>query len=80
MATDWTKVANSILTIAQAAPGYIGTAATVISALETVYTEVRSELSNTDQAAIDKALADAKAADAEATAKADAALDTAASH
>jgi hypothetical protein len=78
MATDWTKVANSILTIAQAAPGYIGMAATVISAVETVYSEVRSELSNKDQAAIDQALADAKAADAAATARADTALDEAA--
>jgi hypothetical protein len=64
-------IATAILAIIQNAPFLINEA-------KTLYDAVRGDLSATDITEIDAALAKAQAADALATAKADAALDAAA--
>lgn len=63
-------IAEAILALIQFAPA-------AISEVTAVYNAVRDDLSTTDQATIDAALAHAMDADAIATAKADAALDAA---
>jgi len=63
-------IVTAILTLIQVAP-------TAITEIISVYNAVKSDLSATDQQAIDKALAAAQQADAVATARADEALDQA---
>lgn len=64
-------IAEAILAIIQSAPFLINEATTL-------YEAIRGDLSATEIDQIDEALAKAQAADAAATAKADAALDAAA--
>ncbi len=64
-------IAEAILALIQFAPA-------AISEITAVYNAVKGDLSQTDQIAIDNALTQAQAADAQATAKADSALDQAA--
>lgn len=64
-------IATAILAILQNAPFLFNEAATL-------YQAVKGDLSNTEIDQIDAALAQARAADAAATSKADAALDAAA--
>lgn len=68
---DYAAIAQALLAIITNAPS-------VISEAETIYSQIKSELSATDQSSIDLALANAKAADATATEAADTALDSAA--
>lgn len=63
-------IAEAILALIQFAPA-------AISEITAVYNAVKGDLSATDQVAIDNALTQAQAADAAATARADAALDAA---
>lgn len=63
-------IAEAILALIQFAPA-------AISEVTAVYNAVKGDLSATDQATIDQALANAQSADAMATATADAALDAA---
>lgn len=64
-------IVTSILGLLQYAPQ-------AISEITAVYNAVKGDLSATDQATIDQALANAQASDAAATAAADASLDAAA--
>lgn len=64
-------IALSILSLLQYAPS-------AIAEITAVYNAVKGDLSATDQATIDAALAAAKSADATSTAQADAALEQAA--
>lgn len=63
-------ITEALLALIQYAPG-------AISEISQVYNAVKSDLSGTDVQTIDAALAQAIAADAQATANADAALDAA---
>ena len=64
-------IVTSILSLIQYAPA-------AISEITTLYEAIKGDISATDQATIDAALAAAQQNDAEATLKADAALDQAA--
>ena len=64
--------------IATAIIALITNAPQIINETISLYNAVRSDLSETDQQAIDAALASSQATDAQATATADAALDAAA--
>lgn len=68
---DYTAIIQLILSALTQAPA-------LISDAEAAYNSIKGELSQTDTATIDQALADAKAADATSTAAADAALAAAA--
>jgi hypothetical protein len=58
--------------------GLLAYAPTAITEITALYNAIKGTFSPSDQATVDKALADAIAADAAATAKANAALDAAA--
>lgn len=64
---NWTLAAQVLLAIIQNAPE-------AITEAEALYNAIKANFTNTDQAAIDLALANAKASDAAATAAADTAL------
>lgn len=63
-------LATALISIIQNGPALINEAITI-------YGEIKASLSATDQAAIDAALVQAQASDADSTNKADAALDAA---
>lgn len=66
--------------IAQAFITLITNAPAIINETIAAYNAIKSDLSETDQTAIDQALATAQSQDAQATATADTALDAAAQH
>lgn len=68
---DWSAIAKALVNIVTVAAEV---APSVVSEAETIYTQVKSELSADDQASVDAALAAAQKSDDAATEDADEAL------
>lgn len=72
---DFKTIATSLVSILSNLSPAVSTGVAIVKEVETIYAEIKSELDETDQAAIDKGLADAQTSDATATLAADEALD-----